>query len=83
MANRRGKSGNSDRIYFLGFQKHSDSIHEIKRHLLIGRKVITNIESILKTRDITLLTNVHLAKAMVSPIVMYGCESWTVKNAEH
>ena len=60
-----------------------DFSHEIKRHLLIGRKVITNIESILKTRDITLLTNVHLAKAMVSPIVMYGCESWTVKNAEH
>ena len=56
--------------------------HEIKRHLLLGRKVMTNLGSILKSRDITLLTNVHLVKAMVFPVVMYGCESWTVKKAE-
>ena len=57
--------------------------HEIKRHLLLGRKVMTNLDSILKSRDITLPTNVHLVKAMVFPVVMYGCESWTVKKAEH
>ena len=56
--------------------------HEIKRRLLLGRKVMTNLDSILKSRDITLPTNVHLAKAMVFPVVMYGCESWTVKKAE-
>ena len=56
--------------------------HEIKRHLLLGRKVVTNIDSILKSRDITLPTKVHLVKAMVFPIVMYGCESWTIKKAE-
>ena len=60
-----------------------DYSHEIKRRLLLGRKVITNLDSILKRRDITLLTKVHLVKAMVSPVVMYGCESWTVKEAEH
>ena len=59
-----------------------DCSHEIKRHLLLGRKVMTNLHSILKSRDITLPTNVHLAKAMVFPVVMYGCESWTVKKAE-
>ena len=59
-----------------------DFSHEIKRRLLLGRKVMTNLESILKSRDITLPTNVHLVKAMVFPIVMYGCESWTVKKAE-
>ena len=59
-----------------------DCNHEIKRHLLLGRKVMTNLDSILKTRDITLSTNVHLVKAMVFPVVMYGCESWTVKKAE-
>ena len=59
-----------------------DCSHEIKRHLLIGRKVMTNIDSILKSRDITLLTKVRLVKAMVFPVVMYGCESWTVKKAE-
>ena len=59
-----------------------DCSHEIKRHLLLGRKVITNLDSILKSRDITLLTKVHLIKAMVFPVVMYGCESWTVKKAE-
>ena len=57
--------------------------HEIKRHLLLGRKVMTNPDSILKSRDITLPTKVHLVKAMVFPIVMYGCESWTIKKAEH
>ena len=60
-----------------------DCSHEIKRHLLIGRKVMTNLDSILKSRDITLSTKVHLVKAMVFPVVIYGCESWTVKKAEH
>ena len=60
-----------------------DCSHEIKRGLLLGRKVMTNLESILKSRDITLVTEVHLVKAMVFPMVMYGCESWTVKKAEH
>ena len=59
-----------------------DCSHEIKRHLLLGRKVMTNLESILKSRDITLPIKVHLVKAMVFPVVMYGCESWTVKKAE-
>ena len=59
-----------------------DCSHEIKRHLLLGRKVITNLDSILKSRDITLPTKVRLVKAMVFPVVMYGCESWTVKKAE-
>ena len=61
----------------------SDCSHEIKRHLLLGRKVMTNLVSILKSRDITLLTKVHLIKAMVFPVFMCGCESWTVKKAEH
>jgi len=61
----------------------SDRIHEIKRRLLLGRKVMTNLDSILKIRDITLPTKVHLVKAMVFPVVMYGCESWTLKKAEH
>ena len=60
-----------------------DCSHEIKRHLLLGRKVMTNIDSILKSRDITLPTKVYLVKAMVFPTVMYGCESWTIKKAEH
>ena len=60
-----------------------DCSHEIKRHLLLARKVMTNLDSILKNRDITLPTKVHLVKAMVFPVVMYGCESWTVKKAEH
>ena len=60
-----------------------DCSHEIKRHLLLGRKAMTNLDSILKSRDITLLTKVHLVKAMVFPLVMYGCESWTIKKAEH
>ena len=60
-----------------------DSSHEIKRHLLLGRKVMTNLDSILKSKDITLPTKVCLVKAMVFPVVMYGCESWTIKKAEH
>ena len=60
-----------------------DCSHEIKRCLLLGRKVMTNLDSILKSRDITLLTKVHLVKAMVFPVVMYGCQSWTAKKAEH
>ena len=61
--------------------KDGDCSHEIKRRLLLGRKVMTNLDSIFKSRDITLLTKVHLVKAMVFPVVMYGCESWTVKKA--
>ena len=59
-----------------------DFSHEIKRYLLLGRKLMTNLDSILKSRDITLLAKVHLVKAMVFPVVMYGCESWTIKKAE-
>ena len=85
MADRWGNSGNSDRLYFWEGSKitaDGDCSHEIKRHLLLGRKVITNLDSILKSRDITLPTKVRLVKAMVSPVVMYGCESWTIKKAE-
>ena len=60
-----------------------DCSHDIKRHLLLGRKAMTNLDSIFKSRDITLLKKVHLVKAMVFPVVMYGCESWTIKTAEH
>ena len=69
---------------FLGFKvtEYGDCSHEIKIHLLLGRKVMTNLDSILKSRDITLSTNVRLVKAMVFPVVMYGCEIWTVKKAE-
>ena len=85
MANRCGNNGNSDRVYFLGSKitVDSDSSREIKRHLLLGRKAMTKLDSILKSRDITLLTKVCLVKAMVFPVVMYGCESWTTKKAEH
>ena len=70
---------------FLGSKITADSncSHEIKRCLLLGRKVMTNLDSILKSRDITLPTKVHLIKAMIFPVVMYGCESWTIKKAEH
>ena len=61
----------------------SDCSHEIKRRLLLGRKIMTNLDSTLKSKDSTLLTKVHLVKAMVFPVVMYGCESWTIKKAEH
>ena len=60
-----------------------DCSHEIKIHLLLGRKIMTNLDSILKSKDITLLTKVHLVKAMVFPVVVYGCENWEIKNAEH
>ena len=87
MTNRWGNSGNSDRLYFEGLQNHckitDDCSHEIKRHLLFRRKVMTNLDSILKSRDIIWPTKVHLVKAMVFPVVMYGCESWTIKKAEH
>ena len=72
-------------LFFGGGSKitaDGDCSHEIKRHLLLGRKVMTNLDSILKSRDLTLPTKVHLVKAMVFPVVMYGCESWTVKKAE-
>ena len=83
MGSRWGNSGSSVRLYFLGSKitVDGDCSHEIKRHLLLGRKVMTNIDSILKSRDITLPTKVHLVKAMVFPVVMYGCER-TVKKAE-
>ena len=70
---------------FLGSKitAHGDCRHEIKRRLLLGRKVMTNLDSILKSREITLSTKVHLVKAMVFPVVRYGCESWTIKKAEH
>ena len=70
---------------FLGYKitADGDCSHEIKRHLLLGRKVMTNLDSILKSRDITLPTKTHLVKAMVFPVVMYGCESWTIKKNEH
>ena len=70
---------------FLGSKITADGgcSHEIKRHLLLGRKAMTNIDGILKSRDITLPTEVHLFKAIVSPVVMYGCESWTIRKAEH
>ena len=78
-----GNNGNSGRI-FLGLQitVNGDSSHEIQRYLLLGRKAMTNLDSILKSRDITVPTKVCLAKAMVFPVVMYGCESWTIKKAE-
>ena len=85
MANRWGNSGNSVRLYFGGFKitADGDCSHEIKRHLLLGRKFMINLDSILKSRDITLPTKVCLIKAMVFPVAMYGCESWTIKKAEH
>ena len=75
---------NSVRLYFGGSKipADGDGSHEIKRHLLLGRKVMTNLESILKSRDITLPTKVCLVKGMVFPVIMYGCEGWTVKKAE-
>ena len=84
MENKWGNSGNSDIFYFLGSKiiVGRDCSHEIKRYLLLGRKVMTNLDSLLKIRDITLPTEVHLVKAMVFPVVMYGCESWTIKKAE-
>ena len=87
MANRRGKSGNSgNRADFIFWGSKitadGDCRHEIKRCLLLGRKIMTNLDSILKSRDITLPTKFHLVKSMVFPLVMYGCECWTIKIVE-
>ena len=80
-----GNNGNSEKLYFLDSKITADGncSHEIKRRLLLGRKAMTKLVSILKCRDITLPTKVHLVKAMVFPVVMYGCESWTIKKPEH
>ena len=83
-ANGRGNSGNSEGLYFLGSKTAADGdcSREIKRHWLLGRKAMTNLVSVLKVRDIPLPTKVYIVKAMVFPIVMYGCESWTIKKTE-
>ena len=85
MANRWVNSGNSGWLYFRGSKitADGDCSHEIKRHLLFGKKVMTNLDSILKSRDVLLPTKVHLVKTMVFPVIMYGCESLTIKKAEH
>ena len=85
MANRWGNNGNCDRLYFLGLHitAGGDCKHEIKSHLRLGRKVMAKLDGILKSRDITLLTKVCLTKAMIFPVVMYRCKSWTIKKAEH
>ena len=84
MSNKWGDNVNSERLYFEGLKitADGDCSHEIKRRLLLGRKVMTNLDSILKNREITLPTKVRLVKAMVSPVVMYGCENWTIKKTE-
>ena len=85
MANRWRNNGNSERFYFGGLKitADGDCSHEIKRPLLLGRKSMTNLENILKSRDITLPEKVHLVKALDFPVVMHGCESWTIKKVEH
>ena len=85
MANRWGNNGTVTDFIFLGSKitADGDCSHETKRLLLLGRKVLTNLDSILKSRDITVPTKVHIVKAMVFPVVVYGCESWTIKKAEH
>ena len=84
MANRWGNNGNSDRLYFLGSKITADGDcgHEIKRHLLLGRKAMTKLNSILESRDIILPTKVCLYKVIVFPVVLCGCESWAIKKAE-
>ena len=84
MGNRWGNSGKSGWLYFLGSKitADGDCSHEMKRRLLLGRKVMTNLDSIFKSRDITLPTKAHLVKYMVFPVVIYGCESWTTKKAD-
>ena len=82
MANGWGNNGNSDRLFSCAPKSDGDCSHEIKRCSLLGSKAMTNLDSILKSRDITLPTKVWLVKAMVFPVVMYGCESWTIKKAE-
>ena len=85
MANRWETVDTVADFIFLGAKitADGDCSHEIKRHLLLGGKVTTNLDNVLKSRDITLLIKVHIVKAMVLPVVMYGCESWTIKKAEH
>ena len=84
MPHRWGNNGNSERLYFLGLQTvDGDCSHDIRWCLLLGRKAMTNLDSVLKSRDITLPTKVCIVKAMVFPVVMYECESWTIKKAEH
>ena len=84
MTNRWGNNGNSDRLYFLGLQILQMVTAAMKlKDLLLGRKAMTNLDSVFKSRDIILPTKVHLVKAMGFPVVMYGCESWTIKKAEH
>ena len=85
MANRWANNGNSERLYFGGSKINADGdcSHVIKRHLLLGRKVMTKLDRILKSRDIILPTKVHLVKAIVFPVITYGCESWTIKKVEH
>ena len=85
VANRWRKNGNSDRLYFGGSKitADGDCSHEIKRRWLLGRPAMANLDSIFRSRDITLPTKIDLVKAMVFPVVMYGCESWTIKKDEH
>ena len=85
MANKWGNNGNSERLQFFGSKitADCDCSHEIKRQLLLGREFMSKLDSILKSRDTTLPTKVHLVKAMVFLVVMYGCESWIIKKAEH
>ena len=87
MTNRWGNinSGNSERLYFRGAPKSLQMVTAAMklRHLLLGRKAMANLDRVLKSRDITLPTKVHLVKTMVFPVIMYGCESWTIKKAEH
>ena len=89
MTYRWGNNGNSERLYFLGLKSKSlkitadgDYSHEIKRRLFLGRKAMTNLDSLLKSRDITLPTKVHIVKYMVLPVVKYGCDNWTINKAE-
>ena len=84
MENRWGENGNCDRLYFWGSKitADGDCSHEIKRHLLLGSKIMTNLDTIIKSRDITFSTKFCLVKAMVFPVVMYGFENWTMKKAE-
>ena len=80
MANRWGNNGNSERLYLLGLQNHGS--HEIKRHLILGRKFMANLDSILKSRDITLPAKICIVRVMVFPVIMYGCKNWTIKKAK-
>ena len=85
ISNRQGNNGNNEILYFGGSKITTDGecSNDIQRHLLLGRKVVTSLDSILKSRDVTLPTKFHLVRAVVFPVVMYECEGWTIKNAEH